>query len=139
MSDEVSLLEYIWIGGNNELRSKTRVEYKKILYIKDIPIWNYDGSSTNQLTNQSKDLSKHNTEILLKPVKFIKDPLRKGEFNYIVLCETYSSDGIPIFNNHRCLANKIFSQKQFLEPWYGLEQEYVMENIIEKWPDINVQ
>jgi hypothetical protein len=39
--------EYIWIGGENELRSKTRVFTN---YNKDdgFPDWDYDGSSTKQ-------------------------------------------------------------------------------------------
>ncbi len=40
--------EYIWIDGDGELRSKTRV----IPFKSKIPSWNYDGSSTNQATTK---------------------------------------------------------------------------------------
>ena len=37
-------IEYVWIGGNNELRSKTKVINSNVIQLSDIPIWNYDGS-----------------------------------------------------------------------------------------------
>ena len=43
------LAEYVWIGGSGQdLRSKTRVLNKEAKSVKDLPIWNYDGSSTGQ-------------------------------------------------------------------------------------------
>ena len=64
--------EYIWIGGNGELRSKTRVMRDVILKIDSIPVpeWNYDGSSTNQAHSDG------NTEVILKPCAIFKDPFR---------------------------------------------------------------
>ena len=47
-----SILEYIWFDSNGVFRSKTRVLYvNNISSINQIPKWNYDGSSTNQLEN----------------------------------------------------------------------------------------
>ena len=44
-----TIVEYIWIGGKGELRSKTRVLYDIITAdIDEIPDWNFDGSSTDQ-------------------------------------------------------------------------------------------
>ena len=40
------LLEYVWIDGFNNLRSKTKVYDSEISNVKNIPVWNYDGSST---------------------------------------------------------------------------------------------
>ena len=40
--------EYVWIGGNNELRSKVRVLDKKVSSVNELPVWNFDGSSTEQ-------------------------------------------------------------------------------------------
>ena len=117
-----TVLEYIWIGGKNEIRSKTRV--LNVIYpiygISQVPEWNYDGSSTWQADSNG------DTEIILKPCAFYKDPLRKIENCYIILCDTYDSNGNPTETNHRFKAEKIFEEGVDCEPWFGLEQEYFM-------------
>lgn len=121
--------EYIWLGGNNELRSKTRVlDENTIVYLQQgegcrlsLPDWDYDGSSTNQADG-------NNSEVILKPAAICKDPFR-GENDIFVLCSTYRPDGTPLSNNHRDWAKQIFDAKKDEEPWYGLEQEYFMYNI----------
>ena len=48
----VVLAEYVWIGGKgDDLRSKTRTLHplKPITDVADLPVWNYDGSSTGQV------------------------------------------------------------------------------------------
>ena len=41
--------DYVWIGGTmSDLRSKTKCLDKVPESIKDLPVWNYDGSSTGQ-------------------------------------------------------------------------------------------
>lgn len=127
------ILEYIWLGGNYELRSKIRV-YKTsntILCmndIKNIPAWNYDGSSTSQTSGE-------NSEINLIPVSVYKNPLFKYKNSEIdsllVLCETQDKDGIPLQTNNRHKANQIFNKYKEHYPWFGLEQEYFILN-----PDI---
>ena len=69
-------LEYIWLGGNNEFRSKNRIIKleKEELLLDDIPEWNFDGSSTNQAFTEE-------TEIIIKPVKFVKSPLKSRYFD----------------------------------------------------------
>jgi glutamine synthetase len=106
-------LEYVWIGGKNEFRSKNKImKLEKELILEDIPIWNFDGSSTNQASGLD-------TEVCLIPIKFIKSPfILKNCESYIVLCETNNPD--------RANANKIFELKSELIPWFGLEQEYFM-------------
>lgn len=43
------MAEYVWLGGSGaDLRCKTRVLNKEVKSVKDLPIWNYDGSSTGQ-------------------------------------------------------------------------------------------
>ena len=122
------VLEYIWVGGDNELRSKTRVIYDwshgdpKNETIDLIPHWNYDGSSTNQA-----DCNK-NTEVKIKPCFVCPDPLNKSDSQikyFLVLCDTYDIDDQPLATNTRYNANKLFQIDLFKnEPWYGLEQEY---------------
>lgn len=54
------LAEYVWLGGSGiDYRSKTRVLEGVPASIDDLPIWNYDGSSTGQAPG-------HNSEVLLK-------------------------------------------------------------------------
>ena len=44
----VSQAEYVWIGGNHELRCKTRTLNPVPKSVADLPMWNFDGSSTEQ-------------------------------------------------------------------------------------------
>ena len=67
--------EYIWRDSYHSLRSKTKilncVETQSAYNTDTYPMWNYDGSSTGQATTE-------NSEVLLKPVKIYKNPLRKS-------------------------------------------------------------
>jgi glutamine synthetase len=124
-----TILEYIWLGGNGEIRSKTRVINRLLSYRIDlIPEWNYDGSSTWQADSNG------DTEIILKPCNFYRDPLRTiDNCNcYIVLCDTYDYNGKPTSTNHRHLAIEIFNKGEEYKPWFGLEQEYFMETAYSK-------
>jgi len=117
--------EYVWLGGENEFRGKTRV-LEKILKLEEVPLWNYDGSSTKQAEG-------HDSEVILHPVKIVKDPFVDGD-NFIVLCETRKPDGTPLENNHRVKAKEIFDKHLDEKPWFGLEQEYFLVNPTIKYP-----
>lgn len=118
-------LEYVWIGGNKELRSKTKVLHidtsssKEKLLLENLPEWNFDGSSTAQAIGED-------SEVIIKPVRLFIDPLRTN--GRIVLCETYTATGEVHPTNHRKWANDIFNTDLDLKPWYGIEQEYFMIN-----------
>lgn len=117
------LAEYVWIGGSgNDLRSKTRLieDKAEIKSLSDLPQWSYDGSSTGQADG-------HNSDILLKPVKFVPDPFRQGP-HVIVLCECLNKDLEPIDTNRRAFARTIFENEKVAEskPIFGLEQEYTL-------------
>ena len=115
----VFLAEYIWIGGNNELRSKCRVMNecdKDSIY--SYPDWNYDGSSTGQAIGSD-------SEVIMKARAVFKCPFRSGD-NRMVLCDTYLPNGQPHITNHRAGAVEIFDKKIEEEPWFGLEQEYFL-------------
>ena len=101
--------EYIWIDGFGGLRSKTRV-----LKTSEITEWNYDGSSTGQADAEG------NTEVILKPVATFPDPLRTiaGYKCVLVLCDTNVGN--------RAAIAKRFGRGLAQEPWFGIEQEYVM-------------
>jgi glutamine synthetase len=106
-------LEYIWLDGYTpepKLRSKTKVltlENEPLL--ESIPIWNFDGSSTQQAEGNFSDC-------LLKPVKMVRDPQRKN--GYLVLCEVLNPDMTPHVSNTRSQI------KDNMNMWVGFEQEY---------------
>jgi glutamine synthetase len=116
--------EYIWIGGNGELRSKTRVLHDIKCGIDEIPEWNFDGSSTEQAPSNG------NTEVILKPRVIFNDPFRCID-KYrclLVLCDTYDNDGKPLPTNHRKSALEIFNNiEDYTDCWFGLEQEYFIK------------
>ena len=111
-------VEYVWIGGNNELRSKTKVMDRLVRSIDDLSDWNYDGSSTGQAEGRD-------SEVIIKPQALFNDPFRKGDHK-IVLCDTYNPEGKPLKNNQRIWANEFFNKALDEEPWFGLEQEYFL-------------
>ena len=106
--------EYIWLDGympEPNLRSKTKVINftKEDFTISDLPMWNFDGSSTKQAEGIDSDC-------LLKPVKMIKDPQRKN--GYLVLCEVLNPDETPHPSNMR---SKVTDDSNL---WLGFEQEF---------------
>lgn len=129
------ILEYIWLDKESNFRSKVKIinDFKfNIENVKDIPKWNYDGSSTGQTIGE-------NTEVILKPVFYCENPLSNSKLKYLlVLCETYDIKGKPLENNYRVEADKIFRKHFSLEPWYGFEQEFFIfgkdsEKLLDKY------
>lgn len=121
------IYEYIWLDGCYNLRSKIRVikSSNPIRIPKNLPEWNFDGSSTNQANSDG------NTEVILKPVKMYADKYRhisnsKDTEFFFVLCETYNIDGTPHSTNSRHHAKQIFDAHSNENPLFGLEQEYFM-------------
>lgn len=123
-------LEYIWLDDKGFTRSKVRTCWDDYpvegLKPEDLPIWNFDGSSTNQ--NIGKD-----TEVVLKPVRIYLSPF--DNYYFLVLCELdleYEKhakilEGEPMRGfNTRYWASKIAERSQDLDPWFGLEQEYTL-------------
>jgi glutamine synthetase len=118
-----SLAEYIWLDGNQptqELRSKTRVvELQDKPKVSDLPWWSFDGSSTNQAQG-------HDSDLTLKPVRVVNDPIRKGS-NILVLCEVFESDDKAHGSNTRASLRKTLERvEKGLEPQVGFEQEYTL-------------
>ncbi len=112
-----SKLEYIWLDGTQptqSLRSKTRIERDFSGKLEDCPIWNFDGSSTNQAPGGSSDC-------LLKPVFICEDGGRRD--GYLVMCEVMNPDGTPHVTNGRATIDD--DDNDF---WFGFEQEYFLWN-----------
>ena len=117
------ICEYIWLGGECELRSKARVLTldEGSIRIEDLPKWNYDGSSTGQASGSD-------SEVMLHPVALFRDPFRGGQQFFLILCDTYHPDGTPLNNNYRPQAKALFDAHSEEEPWFGIEQEYFLMN-----------
>ena len=80
--------------------------------IEDCPLWNFDGSSTNQADGSSSDC-------VLKPVAIFPDPDRNS--GYLVMCEVMNPDGTPHATNGRATIEE--DDDDF---WFGFEQEYFL-------------
>lgn len=107
--------EYIWIDGQKptaKLRSKTRI----IPDGDELPIWGFDGSSTEQAPGDSSDC-------VLRAVKVVPDPIRGGN-DVLALCEVLNTDMTPHESNTRAPAVAAYEKYKDQEPWFGMEQEY---------------
>lgn len=124
IQSNITILEYVWIGGKNEIRSKTKI-FPSFLHfsLDNMPIWNYDGSSTWQATSDG------DTEVTLVPCALFHNPLRVVNdcASYIVLCDTYNMTNVPLNTNNRFNAVQLFNKYKEKEPWFGLEQEFFIE------------
>jgi glutamine synthetase len=112
--------EYIWIDGTEPtplLRSKTKVLAEAATF-EDLPIWGFDGSSTNQAPGKASDC-------VLKPVYSCNDPIRGGD-NVLVMCEVLYTDMTPHKTNTRALLTSVAEKYASQEPLFGIEQEYTM-------------
>ena len=119
-SDKIQA-QYIWIDGSLEnLRCKTRTLDKLPSSPSELPIWNYDGSSTGQAEGEDSD-------VLIRPVAIFKDPFRRAN-NILVMCETLNPDGTPHATNNRFDCNATQEKHADQVPWYGIEQEYTLFN-----------
>ncbi|MCL4128490.1 UNVERIFIED_CONTAM: hypothetical protein GTU68_051164 [Idotea baltica] len=121
---------YIWIDGSGEfVRTKTKTVDFVPKKPEDLPIWNYDGSSTGQADNE-------NSDVYLKPIAMYKDPFSRGE-NKIALCETYLHGDKPSNTNFRRSCKEIMDKASDQHPWFGMEQEYTLmdtDNHPYGWP-----
>jgi glutamine synthetase len=107
--------EYIWIDGTQptaRLRSKTKI----LADGADLPIWGFDGSSTNQAPGKASDC-------VLNPVFSCPDPLRGGD-DVLVMAEVLLTDMTPHVTNTRSLLAPVAEKFAAHEPLFGIEQEY---------------
>jgi len=113
---------YVWVDGTGEfLRSKTRTLNFIPKSPEQLPIWNFDGSSTAQAEGS-------NSDVYLHPVALYRDPFRLGN-NKLVLCETYKYNKQPTTTNHRHTCVEVMNKATDQHPWFGMEQEYTLLDI----------
>lgn len=120
-------VEYVWCDGYTpepNLRSKTKVlrvnSESKQISLESLPMWSFDGSSTQQAEGGSSDC-------LLKPVRLIQDPTRYNAV--IAMCEVLNADGTPHESNHRSKLVEVVNKYNVQEGkyWFGFEQEYFLK------------
>ena len=100
-----TVLEYVWLDANEKLRSKTKVAEGDINSIEKVPVWSYDGSSTDQASGYRSDC-------ILTPVKLYHNPFYpKG---WLVMCSTEKREEITFEDSD--------------DYWFGFEQEYFITN-----------
>jgi glutamine synthetase len=107
--------EYIWIDGTEptaRLRSKTKI----LADGASLPIWGFDGSSTNQAPGK-------NSDCVLRPVFSCPDPLR-GDPHVLVMAEVLLPDMSPHVTNTRAQLEAVADTFADQEPLFGIEQEY---------------
>ena len=110
-------VEYVWIDGYNNLRSKTKTIYKVPQSPADLSEWNYDGSSTGQAEG-------HDSDILIQPIALFPDPFRGGD-NKIVLCETYNPGMLP---RKQSQIPSLSSIHVLINPFRGLSRWHSPQN-----------
>ncbi|MFD4971953.1 glutamine synthetase [Streptomyces sp. NPDC058424] len=110
--------EYIWIDGTEptaKLRSKTKILGDDAKGA-ELPLWGFDGSSTNQAEGRTSDC-------VLRPVFSCPDPIRGGD-DILVLCEVLDITLAPHPSNTRTALAEAAERFAAQEPVFGIEQEY---------------
>ena len=118
---------YIWIDGAEptaKLRSKTKV----VPTGEPLPLWGFDGSSTNQAPGE-------NSDCVLRPVYTCPDPIRGGD-NVLAMCEVLLPDMTPHLSNTRAACAAAAEKYADFDTWFGIEQEYTFFDGIKPlgWP-----
>jgi glutamine synthetase len=111
-SDKKFKLEYVWLDGylpEPNLRSKTKIVDEAPKSVADLPLWGFDGSSTQQAEGKSSDC-------VLKPVAMYPDSTRIN--GYLVMCEVMLPNGQAHPSNFRQTV------EESSDLWIGFEQEY---------------
>eukprot|EP00392_Amoebophrya_sp_AT5.2_P006398 g6410.t1 len=111
--------EYVWLDAHGVPRSKTKTLSKAPTCPDCLPVWNFDGSSTEQAPGSD-------SEVLLVPRCVFKDPFRKGQ-NVLVMSECVLPGSMkPAIGNYRADCAVEMDKYADLDPWFGIEQEYTL-------------
>ena len=113
-------LDYLWLDGctPTQIRYKTKVVKDFGNSVVGVPIWGFDGSSTEQADGGSSDC-------VLNPVRVYPNPLESN--SSIVLCEVFNVDDTPhSTNTRRMLEETLEDLESNIDEWVGYEQEYTL-------------
>ena len=122
----MNVLEYICLDNESKFRSKTVFSTKPIEEIEEVVA---DSSIISNVVVESHD-------IILVPVKCIKNPLIRDDKHWLVLCELrYPNGSIHKFNTRDPLHNLIAEHSDYE---IALSQQFVLFNQEKKpigWSD----
>lgn len=115
--------EYIWLDGHKptaQLRNKTKILADDVApTVESLPIWGFDGSSTEQATGDHSDC-------VLRPVFTCPDPIRGGK-NILVLAEVLLPENFAAHEtNTRAPLVAVYEKYKDQEMIFGIEQEYTL-------------
>jgi glutamine synthetase len=110
--------EYVWLDGKGQTRSKCKTLDKTPGNADECSIWTFNGAASDQApANQS--------DVYLVPRKVFADPVR-GAPHVLVICEAITSGMEPAKGNFRAECAEQMEKYKTCEPWFGIEQEYVI-------------
>lgn len=119
--DDQVFCTYVFVDASLEnVRSKMRVLSYEPKSPEDCPRSTFCGLGTDQWPDAGTD-----SELYLVPVALFRDPFLKGR-NKLVLCEVLNPDGQPNETNTRHPCKMVMEAAKDKEPWFGIEQEYVL-------------
>ena len=110
---------YVWIDADQGLRFKVRTLDFNPKGPDDLPVWNFDGSSTGQAKGE-------NSDVYIRPVAVYKDPFFRPELDCLVMCETLTHEGKIHPTNARSKCAEVMKEAKSQHPWFGIEQEYTI-------------
>jgi len=114
---EVGLAEYVWIGEDGHIHSKSQV----------IPIGRDQNNDRVPFPENWTMTEKRNgvpVQRILRVAQYLPDPLRPQPA-YVVLCEVMDLHDQPLDSNHRAKLRKVaLDTGDRQETWWGFRQEY---------------
>jgi glutamine synthetase len=116
------ILEYIWIDGSGNLRSKYRTARPRFEPLD---------SGNDYIAVESSNYydSAYGDEFALVPVAHYANPFFDPGRAFLILCETRCSDGTPTETNFRFNATKVFDNGGLqIDPWFRIEQSVVQSS-----------
>lgn len=105
-------IEYVFIDKNHQLRSKSKTISFKPTSLDQIPALNLFLDEEQKKSNEDLHLSQQQ----YTPVAMYDDPFRVSSHGKLVLCESPT----------RQECKEVMEYYADLEPWFGMEQEYVL-------------
>lgn len=127
---ETCQVMYVWIDATRVgMRGKSRTLDFVPQHYSDLPVWNFDGSSTGQSEGK-------NSDVFLHPIAMYPDPFRKGN-NKLVLCDTSKLPSEIEKGSQRQSCYEALKRCSDQSLWFGIGQEFTLHSAdshLLNWP-----